>query len=144
MIHIRIAGDGDGGGTPPLLAPAATYGILRHAVHIYAQSEWQRLEGGRKNGVLALIIHLFTRVLYHTYQIDRVQRGLALVVAGREVMYFLMSLLGVFAAPEYLLTNVSAGWWVKRAGANPAVEWRRSLVIFAMWPWMFVFYTIAG
>ena len=43
-------------------------------------------------------------------QIDNLQQILALIVAGREISYFLIALLGVYICPQYLLTNIYAGW----------------------------------
>ena len=39
---------------------------------------------------------------------------LALLVAAREVSYFIVCLLGVCYAPHYLLANPTAGWWIKK------------------------------
>ena len=47
-------------------------------------------------------------------QIDRIQRILALIVAGREVSYFLVCLYGLCVAPHYLLANATAGWWPRK------------------------------
>ena len=55
-----------------------------------------------------------TLIALRLVQIDPLQRVLALLVAAREVSYFIVCLLGVCYAPHYLLANPTAGWWIKK------------------------------
>ena len=59
-------------------------------------------------------------------QIDQLQLVLALVVAAREVSYFILCLVGCVVAPHYLLTNVAAGWWMPE-GESSSIPLRERL-----------------